>query len=175
MGWVLLTYTLPSNNSSARVAVWREVRRSGALNVQRSVVAFPDDDGFRRAVERFRVLVADVGGETLALRAQPLGAPDASKLTAAWNEARSAEYAELRAECGKFLTEIEHEFAIDKFTLAELEEEEAELDKLQRWCERIQARDIHRAPGAEDAQAALARAREALERYSTAVFERTQL
>ena len=64
----------------------------------------------------------------------------------------------MRAECGKFLTEIEHEFAIEKFTLAELEEEEAELDKLQRWHERIDARDIHGAPGAADAKAALARA-----------------
>ncbi|HEY6691377.1 MAG TPA: Chromate resistance protein ChrB [Solirubrobacteraceae bacterium] len=175
MSWVLLTYKLPSNNSSARVAVWREVRRSGALNVQRSVVAFPDHEAFRRAVERFRVLVTEVGGETLALRAEPLGELDASRLTDAWNEERSAEYAELNAECGKFLTEIEHEFAIEKFTLAELEEEEAELDKLQRWHARIEARDIHAAPGAAEANEALTRAQEALERYSSAVFERTQL
>jgi hypothetical protein len=175
MGWVLLTYKLPSNNSSARVAVWREVRRSGALNVQRSVVAFPDHEAFRRAVERFRVLVAEVGGATLALRAEPLGELDASRLTDAWNEARSAEYAELRAECGKFLAEIEHEFAIEKFTLAELEEEEAELDKLQRWHERVAARDIHGAPGAKETIDALARAQKALERYSSAVFDRTQL
>ncbi|MDP9294681.1 MAG: hypothetical protein M3O90_09725 [Actinomycetota bacterium] len=74
-----------------------------------------------------------------------------------------------------FLTEIEHEFAIEKFTLAELEEKEAELDKLQRWHERIEARDIHGAPGAEQAEEALARAQEALDRYSSAVFERTQL
>jgi hypothetical protein len=175
MSWVLLSYKLPSNNSSARVAVWREVRRSGALNVQRSVVAFPDHEAFRRAVERFRVLVAEVGGETLALRAEPLGELDADKLTDAWNAARCAEYAELTAEGGKFLTEIEHEFAIEKFTLAELEEEEAELDKLQRWHERIAARDIHGAPGAEQARDALTSAGAALERYSSAVFERTHL
>ena len=175
MSWVLLSYKLPSNNSSARVAVWREVRRSGALNVQRSVVAFPDHEAFRRAVERFRLVVAEAGGETLALRAEPLGELDATKLTVAWNEARSAEYAELRAECGKFLTEIEHEFEIEKFTLAELEEEEAELDKLQRWHARIEARDIHNAPGAQQAREALTQAQDALERYSTAVFERTQL
>jgi ChrB-like protein len=175
MSWVLLSYKLPTNNSSARVAVWREVRRSGALNVQRSVVAFPDHDAFRRAVERFRLVVAEAGGETLALRAEPLGELDATKLTEAWNEARAAEYGELAAECSKFLKEIEHEFAIEKFTLAELEEEESELDKLQRWHVRIDARDIHGAPGAEEAANALAQAQEALERYSSAVFERTQL
>jgi hypothetical protein len=175
MGWLLLSYRLPTNNSSARVAVWREVRRSGALSVQRSVVAFPDHEAFRRPVERFRLLVSEAGGETLALRAEPLGELDAAKLTGAWNEARAAEYAELRSECGKFLKELEHEFAIEKFTLAELEEEEAELDKLQRWHERIHLRDIHGAPGGELAKETLAQASQALERFSTAVFERTQL
>lgn len=175
MGWLLLTYKLSGNGSSARVAVWREVRRSGALHVHRSVVAFPDHEAFRRAVERFRALVADVGGETLALRAEALTDVDAGKLVDAWNEARSAEYGELTAECGKFLAEIDHEFSIEKFTLAELEEEEAELEKLQRWHERIAVRDVHRAPGSDRARDALGQAHEALERYSSAVFERTQL
>jgi hypothetical protein len=175
MGWIVLTYKLPGGSSSARVAVWREGRRSGALHVQRSVVAFPDDETFRRAVERFRVLVAEAGGETLALRAEPLGDLDGARLLTAWNAARTDEYGELRAECAKFDAEIEHEFAIEKFTLAELEEEEAELDKLVRWHERIAARDLHGAPGGEEAQAALAGAQAALERYTAAVYERTQL
>lgn len=175
MGWILLSYKLPNNRSTARVAVWREVRRSGALSVQRSVVAFPDAEPFRRAIERFRVLVAEAGGETLALRADPLAEVDGRKLTAAWNEARRAEYGELTSECAKFLSEIEHEFAIEKFTLAELEEEEAELDKLTRWHERIAARDLYEAPDADEAEAALRSAGEALERYTAAVYERTQL
>lgn len=108
-----------------------------------------------------------------AVRADPLGELDATKLTEAWNAARDAEYDELRAECGKFLVEIEHEFEIEKFTLAELEEEEAELDKLQRWHARIEARDIHDASGAAPARDAFARAQQAL--YTAAVFERTQL
>jgi hypothetical protein len=58
---------------------------------------------------------------------------------------------------------------------AELEEEEAELDKLQRWYARIEDRDIHGAPGAEETVEALVRAQQALERYSSAVFDRTQL
>jgi hypothetical protein len=175
MGWIVLTYKLPGGSSSARVAVWREVRRSGALHVQRSVVAFPDDEAFRRAVERFRVLVAEAGGETLALRAEPLGELDGQRLLTAWNAARNDEYSELRGECDKFLAEIEHEFAIEKFTLAELEEEEAELEKLARWHERIAARDIHAAAGGESAQEMLDAAQAALDRYTTAVYDRTQL
>ena len=42
MDWIVLIYRLPTNDSRARVAVWRELRRSGAHHLQQSVVAVPD-------------------------------------------------------------------------------------------------------------------------------------
>ena len=174
MGWIVLIYRLPANDSRARVAVWREVRRSGALHVQQSVVAVPDGEAFAEAVDGLREVLADVGGQVTSLRAEPLVSGDDARLLEAWNEARDDEYRELAGECAKFLAEIDHEFEIEKFTLAELDEEEAELDKLQRWHERIQRLDIHRAPGRAAAVNSLRQAEAALARYSTAVFERTQ-
>jgi hypothetical protein len=173
MVWFLLTYRLPSGESRQRAAVWREVRRSGALHLQQSVVAFPDVEPFRGALQRFRALVRELGGQTLVVRGEPVTEVDGDRLATAWEEARGAEYGELTAECEKYLAEIEKEFAKEKFTLAELEEEEAELEKLQRWHERIGARDVFGSPAAPHAGAALDRAAEALGRYSDAVFERT--
>jgi len=175
MGWLLLTYRLPVERSSARVAVWREVRRSGALQLQQSVVVFPDTAEFRRALARVRSLVGDVGGSVVAVGAEPLTRDDDARLLAAWNEARAAEYAELASECEKLVAEIDKEFAKEKFTLAELDEEEAELEKLRRWHERIRERDVHGCEGAAAAEAALERASEALARYTAAVFDRTQV
>jgi hypothetical protein len=172
--WLLLTYRLPSGESRERVAVWREVRRSGGLHLQQSVVAFPDVDPFRDAVERFRLLVAELGGQTLVLRGEPLAQADAERLASAWEEARRAEYGELKAEGEKLVAEIDREFAKEKFTLAELEEEEAELEKLERWHERIRARDVFGSEASDEAQQALARAAEAVERFSAAVFEATR-
>jgi hypothetical protein len=174
MGWIVLIYRLPSNDSRARVAVWREIRRSGALHVQQSVVAVPDADGFADDVQRLREVLADVGGQVTALRTEPLARGDDGRLLEAWNGARDAEYRELAGECAKFLAEIDHEFEIEKFTLAELDEEEAELDKLQRWHERIRRLDLHGASGGPAAASAIRDAETALARYSTAVFERTQ-
>ena len=148
MGWIVLIYRLPSNDSRARIAVWREVRRSGALHVQQSVVAVPDGNGFSDAVEGLRQVLAEVGGQVTSLRAEPLGGGDDGRLLDAWNAARDDEYRELVGDCAKFLAEIDHEFEIEKFTLAELDEEEADLDKLQRCIERILRLDIHGAPGA---------------------------
>lgn len=167
-------YRLPANESRARVAVWREVRRSGALHLQQSVVAVPDGEPFSDAVEGLRQVVAEVGGQVTSLRAQPLADGDDQRLLEAWNEARDEQYRELAGECAKFLAEIDHEFEVEKFTLAELEEEEAEVDKLERWHERIQRLDIHGASGAAAAARALRDAQAALARYSTAVFEHTQ-
>jgi hypothetical protein len=129
---------------------------------------------FADAVESLRQVLAEVGGQVTSLRAEALTTGDDDRLLTAWNEARDNEYRELAGECAKFLAEIDHEFEIDKFTLAELDEEEAELDKLQRWRDRIQRLDIHEAPGRSAAESALREAEAALARYSTAVFERTQ-
>lgn len=172
--WLLLTYRLPSGESRERVAVWREVRRSGALHLQQSVVAFPDVESFGTAVERLRTAVSELGGHTLVLRGEPVAEADRERLEHAWEEARSAEYGELISECEKYLVEIEHEFEIEKFTLAELDEEEAEFEKLQRWRERIRARDVFGSPTAAAADAAIERVAEAFARYSQAVFEHTR-
>lgn len=173
MRWFLVTYRLPADRSSARVAVWREVRRSGALQLQQSVIAFPDSEPFARAVARIRAAVDDVGGNAVALRAEPLDPADDARLRAGWNEARAEEYGELISECEKLVAEIDKEFRKEKFTLAELDEEEAELDKLKRWHERITARDVCGCDRASDAEAAMEQAGEALSRYTTAVFDRT--
>lgn len=173
MGWLLITYRLPAERSSARVAVWREVRRSGALQLQNSVAVFPDTDEFRVAVTRVRAAVGEVGGTVVAFRTEPLGAEDESRLRAAWNEARAEEYAELADESEKLVAEIDKEFRKEKFTLAELDEEEAELEKLRSWHGRILARDVHGSEGAAEAGAALDRAAQALARYTEAVFDRT--
>jgi DNA-binding transcriptional regulator PaaX len=173
MGWVLLVYRLRADRSSARVAVWREVRRSGALQLQNSVIAFPDTDEFRPAVTRVRAVVDEVGGSVVAVTAQPLDVRDRARLEASWNKARVAEYTELAAECEKLVAEIDKEFAKEKFTLAELDEEEAELEKLWSWHERIRERDVHGADGASEAEAALERASEAVSHFTTTVFDRT--
>ena len=170
-----MTYQLPADNSSrARVAVWRETRRAGALRLQQSVVAFPDSPEFQAVVERFRGVVSDVGGETLVVQGDGLDQRDAGRLRDQWNAARDAEYAELVGVAEKYLTEIDHEFEIEKFTLAELEEEEAEFDKLERWHQRITDRDLHGADGAPAAADVMQRASKALARYSEAVYERTE-
>jgi hypothetical protein len=137
------------------------------------LVAFPDADPFARAVARIRAAVTEVGGTALAVIADPADGVDEQRLRAAWNEARADEYGELISECDRLVAEIDKEFSKQKFTLAELDEEEAELDKLGRWRERIRERDVCGSEQAEEAELAFTRASEAVARYTDAVFART--
>src|SRR5689334_16972116 len=70
MDWILLIYRLPANDSRARVAIWRELRRSGAHHLQQSVVAVPATEAFMDDVARLREVLAGIGGQLTVLRAQ---------------------------------------------------------------------------------------------------------
>src|SRR6478672_7872025 len=107
MGWIVLIYRLPTDDSRARVAVWRELRRSGALHLQQSVVAVPDADAFADVVEQLRSVILGVGGEVTAIRAAPLADGDERRILEAWNAAREDEYRELVGQCAKLVEEID--------------------------------------------------------------------
>jgi hypothetical protein len=67
-------------------------------------------------------------------------------------------------------SEIDKKFV--KIRARRLDEEEAELEKLRSWHERIRARDVLGCEDAAEAEAALERAAEAVSRYTGAVFGR---
>jgi hypothetical protein len=83
---------------------------------------------------------------------------------------REAEWGEFVAECGKFEAEIAREIAKEKFTLAELDEEEQNLDRLRRWQRELRARDLFGAPSAPVAERRLKECTEALEDFAERVF-----
>src|SRR5262245_33168655 len=104
-GWHLFVYRLPSKPSSARVAVWRDLRRLGALPLQQAVVALPRDQGFEERLDAIEARVAAEGGSAYRFA---LG--DEPRLADEWNALRRQEYEEIVEECEtKFEREIEFE------------------------------------------------------------------
>ncbi len=77
-------------------------------------------------------------------------------------------------ECDKFDTEIDREIAKEKFTLAELDEEEQNLDRLKRWYRELRGRDQFGAPTASTAERALKASEERLEDFAERVFAARQ-
>ena len=63
MQWVLLAYRLPREPSTPRIAVWRTVRRLGAVQVLDGLVALPADARTREQFEWLADEVVAAGGE----------------------------------------------------------------------------------------------------------------
>jgi len=81
---------------------------------------------------------------------------------------------EFCSECDKAEEELQGEIAKEKFTLAELDEEEQNLDRLKRWYRELRVRDQFGAPSGPLAEERLKDADETLERFAEAVFQARQ-
>jgi hypothetical protein len=166
-GWHLFVYRLPSKPSSARVAVWRDLRRLGALPLQQAVVALPRGHGFEERLDAIEARVAAEGGSSHRF----VVTADA-RLEAEWNALRRQEYEEIVEECEtKFEREIEFEIYGGNLTASEAEEIEADLEKIRAWFGRVSARDVFGAPSRDRADAAIARCAELLEDFERRVYE----
>jgi hypothetical protein len=170
VGWLLLVVRLPAEPSRHRVAVWRELRRAGALSLGQGVWAVPAVEVFAQALDRAVQLAERGDGEAIVLEAAGRGEGDASRLEGLFTEAREAEWAEFLADCAKYEAELDQEIAKAKFTLAELEEEEQSLERLRRWHRDLRTRDLFGAPSAAAADQRLKHCAERLEDYTDRVF-----
>jgi ChrB-like protein len=169
--WILLTYRLPAEPSRHRVAVWRELRRTGALSLQQATWAVPARGEFLSSVSRAVALVERAGGEALVFDAAPKGDEAEEQLERLFTAEREEEWKEFLAECGKFDREIDREIESEKFTAAELDEEEQNLDRLRRWFRELRGRDLFVAPSQEAAKRRLADCAERLDGFAERVYE----
>ncbi|MER7000283.1 Chromate resistance protein ChrB [Streptomyces sp. NPDC000410] len=168
--WLVLVIKLPAEPSRHRVAVWRELRKIGALSLGQGIWAVPDVPVFAEGVRRALALADSAGGQGVTLQASGRTPEDAARFRGMFNAARSADWAEFLADCGKFEEEIAKEIRNAKFTLAELEEEEQSLERLRRWHRDLTARDVFGAPEAAEAATRLRRCATACEDYAERVF-----
>ena len=169
--WLVLVLRVPAEPSRHRVAVWRELRKIGAVSLGQSAWAAPDVPGFTAGIARVGELATRGDGQLVVLQATGRSEQDADWLEAAFTTLRQEEWTEFLADCAKFDAEIDKEFSQQKLTMAELEEEEQTLDRLRRWFRESAARDVFGAPLAADAQLRLKHCEERLAEFTEAVFQ----
>ena len=170
MGWRVLTYRLSGDQSRHRVAVWRELRRVGAVALQSATWAVPTGDRFDEGLERAVQLVKRSGGQALCFE---VGASEetVAAVEALYTAEREAEWVELCSECDKAEAELHREIEKEKFTLAELDEEEQNVDRLRRWYRDLRAKDLFGAPSAGEGERRLKEVSELLEDFAARVYE----
>ncbi|MGE5228072.1 MAG: Chromate resistance protein ChrB [Planctomycetaceae bacterium] len=169
--WTLVTYRVPQDPSRHRVALWRELKRAGAISLQQATWALPSRVATTDVIERVLALVDRAGGDAYVFSADPAGEAMGARLEELFVEAREDEWGEFVRECDKFDAEIDHEIQTRKFTAAELDEEEQNLERLRRWFRELRARDVLGAPTAAVAEVRLKASAERLDAFAEQVFE----
>ena len=169
-GWLVLLARMPAEPARHRMALWRELRRSGAVPLGQAVWAVPDLPAVRPLVQRLAELSAAGDGSLLVLTGQGYGERDAARLEQLYAEAREQEWAEFSADCGKYLAELTKGEVLEKYTLAELEEEEQSLDRLRRGYRELRGRDLLSGAATSDATVQLKTCEEQFDAYAEHVY-----
>jgi len=170
--WLLLIYRIPAERSSARSTIWREVRRLGALSLQHAVFLLPLSDTNRAAYDRLSRRIEEYGGEATILETISPTTGWHERTVERFNAARDEEYDEVVDETERFREEIARERRKGKFTFAELEDEESNLERLHKYFAQVEARDTFDAPGRGRASAEVERCAEVLEAFAQEIYNR---
>ena len=167
----LLIYQVPSQPSAARVAVWRELKRMGALYLQQSACVMPLTASYRNQLEAVATRITTLGGMYYLLPLRQLPPEEDIKIVEGFRAQSSQQYDEIIENCEvNFTKEIEFETFRQNFSYAEAEEIRQDLDKIRRWYDRVVERDWFEAPRREDAAAWIGRCERLLEEFEEKVF-----
>ena len=96
--WVLLAYRLPRDPSTPRSALWRKLRRLGAVQVLDGLAALPLDARNREQLEWLADEVIEAGGEATIWVGELSSAAQERELATRMAEAVAAEYRALIAD-----------------------------------------------------------------------------
>src|SRR6266849_1881485 len=97
--WLLLLYGLPAKGNSARVTLWRKLKKYGAVQLKTSAYVLPDQP---EHYERFQWLATEIkesGGEATLIRVAQIDGVANQQIIQLFNDARAAEYKEVSRAC----------------------------------------------------------------------------
>jgi hypothetical protein len=139
--WLLLIYTVPAEPSRKRAAVWREVKKLGAVYLRDGVCILPERPDTLAALRALAQRIEQLDGQASLVQGAQLDRERAAAVIEQFQAARANEYAEIVREAELLLAHIARETEHRDFTFAELEELEQDLAKLRRWTDQVRARD----------------------------------
>ncbi|OCC06915.1 chromate resistance protein ChrB [Labrys sp. WJW] len=171
LSWLLLTYKVPPEPAARRIALWRRLKGMGAVYLQNGVCLLPKTNDHIRRLKMIENDIADLTGDCVILETVALDQGQEEKVVSRFKNDRDEQYREFLGRCADFEKEIAKEIAINKFTYAELEEEDTDLKKLQGWLEKIRKLDFYGASLAGEAVERLRACEALLDGYAQRVFE----
>ena len=145
MKWLFFSYSLPSEPSKARVFVWRQLKKLGAVNYQ-TVWVIPHSNESVNELRKLIETIEGYKGEGMLVEGKALDKNQEERIHKAFMDSRNEEYNEVIEKCEDFFKEIKFEIERKNFIFAEVEENEEELEKLKQWLKKVEKRDFVKAP-----------------------------
>jgi len=173
--WLIFLSQLPATPSSLRVGVWRKLRAAGAVGLQNGVWLLPRREEHERFMERLLLHVTEQGASGQVFVVQAFNPATQQDVLARFQADRNEDYAEFLEQSEVVMAEIRKETGRGKFSFAELEENEQNLQRLTRWLARIRERDFFEAEKRQAALAALEDCRQALQAFAVQVYAQAGL
>jgi hypothetical protein len=145
--WLLLLYGLPANRNTARVSLWRKLKKFGAVPLKTSAYLLPDEPVNYERVQWLAKQIQDEGGEATLIRVAEIEGLSHTQIIQLFNNARAEEYKGLMESLRRVLD------GRKKFKGTEMD-----LEKFHRRFIEIKEIDYFNSPIAHDAQMLLDKA-----------------
>ena len=170
--WLLFMAQLPAEPSSARVAMWRRLKSAGATSLLTGTWVLPAGEAHAAMLGQLADTVRGQGGSAALFSGRQIDGATSEEVVARFRADRAREYDEFATRSDGLLAEIAKETAASKFSFAELEEIEDDLEKLTVWLAKIEARDFFPDDRRSDAMASLETCRAAVHEFAQTTYDR---
>ncbi|WP_234122686.1 Chromate resistance protein ChrB [Clostridium hydrogenum] len=166
INFLQFTYKIPSEPSKNRVHIWRSLKELGAIYLQQGVTLLPYDEKLEKILKELREEVNSLGGKSTLSELKFLNETDEEDIILEFKEQINKEYIEFQNNCERFIYEINREIENNNFQFSELEENEEELKKLERWYNKICKREYFESENEEKANGMLEKLKLKVQEYS---------
>src|SRR6476469_11221729 len=101
--WLLLLFSLPTKRKTERVAVWRRLKKMGAVQMKTSTYLLPDEPAQYEQFQWLAQQIRDYGGDSTLVRAQEIEGLSRDEVVSLFHTAREAEYSDLKKSLQGFI------------------------------------------------------------------------
>ena len=142
--WLLLLVRLPATHKAERVAIWRKLKKTGAIQIQTSTYILPDEPSCYETFQWLTQQIRDAGGDATLVRARQIEGLSNEKLIGLFNTARAKEYAALRQLVGTIAGRRSRKSS-----------SAGRLDRVRKHFRDIRQTDFFKCPRAQDVETLL--------------------